>query len=375
MAIFGNATVYNDDGTVIITLLGTKTDVYLNYIVGVLILIFFIVSTLLNPVVFIYKYNQPRSAASLLYMMLSASDFLTTLLRPFLLSYELLKPGIDDYISSCTMIKLFRNVYYSLFTELSMTITACLAIMRFIAIQFPFYRPKKKNLIGAIVTWTLFCVISLTAVKILACNNQGENEVRIVWMRSDQSFIIWEPTMILRKVNSLRYMTTTFVSLVASGLTAIAMLKKKKTPHTRSRNRGCITIIVMNTALIIDLVLVMKDSVPQIFHPNSNTVASLNSLKTLMRYDTSATFTFFVIYNGPLILSAFNPMVVVLFSSQIKDFIRSKLRIVRIRIQLNKRGRRTDKVKASKVGQPDLSENNMHCDSVVFVNRTYNSLC
>ena len=377
MAIFGNATVYKDDGNVIYTLLGTKTDVYLNYIVGVLILIFFIVSSLLNPVVFIYKYNQPRSAASLLYMMLSASDFLTTLLRPILLSYELLKPGIDDYISSCTMIKLFRNVYYSLFTELSMTITACLAIMRFIAIQFPFYRPKKKNLIGAIVTWTLFCVISLMVVKICACNNQGVNGVRIIWMRSDQSFIIWEPTMILRKVNSLRYMTTTFVSLVASGLPAIAMLKKKKTPvpHTRSRNRGCITIIVMNTALIIDLVLVMKDSVPQIFHPNSNTVASLNSLKTLMRYDTSATFTFFVIYNGPLILSAFNPMVVVLFSSQIKDFIRSKLRIVRIRIQLKKRGRRTDKVKASKVGQPDLSENNMHCDSVVFVNRTYNSLC
>ena len=102
MAIFGNATVYNDDGTVIITLLGTKTDVYLNYIVGVLILIFFIVSTLLNPAVFIYKYNQPRSAASLLYMMLSASDFLTTLLRPFLLSYELLKPGIDDYMGKFT---------------------------------------------------------------------------------------------------------------------------------------------------------------------------------------------------------------------------------------------------------------------------------
>ena len=362
MAIFGNATGYNRNGTVTIVI-GTTIDVYLNYIWGVLILAPFIISTLINPVVFIYKYNQPRSAASLLYMMLSASDFLTTLLRPILLSYELLKPGIDDYISSCTMIKLIRNVYYSLFTELSMTITACLAIMRFIAIQFPFYRPKKKNLIGAIVTWTLFCVISLTAVKILACNNQGENEVRIVWMRSDQSFIIWEPTLIYRKVNSLRYMTTTFVSLVASGLTAIAMLKKKKTPHTRSRNRGCITIVVMNTALIIDLVLVMKDSVPQIFHPISNTVASLNSLKALMRYDTSATFTFFFINNGPLILSAFNPLVIVLFSSQIKDFIRSKLGLVK---------RRTDVVETSKVGQPDLSEKNIDFDSVV---RTNNSLC
>ena len=80
MALFGNVNVTFNGTITIIT--GTTTDVYLNYIFGVLILVPFIISTLLNPVVFIYKYNQPRSAASLLYMMLSASDFLTTLLRP-----------------------------------------------------------------------------------------------------------------------------------------------------------------------------------------------------------------------------------------------------------------------------------------------------
>ena len=63
MAIFGNASV--KDGATTINVIGTTTDIYLNYIFGVLILIPFALSTLLNPVVFIYKYNRPISAASL----------------------------------------------------------------------------------------------------------------------------------------------------------------------------------------------------------------------------------------------------------------------------------------------------------------------
>ena len=186
MAIFGNITLRNEDHT-------TETDVFLNYIWGVLILVTLIISTLLNPVVFIFNYNKPRSAASLLYIMLSASDFLTTLLRPIILSYELFKPGLDDYKSDCTTTKIFRQYYNTFFWEVSATTTACLAIMRFIAIQFPFYRPRKKIMVGAIVTWTLICVTPLIIYTLLACNDQGYNGVQAVWNRPAQHiFLLWK---------------------------------------------------------------------------------------------------------------------------------------------------------------------------------------
>ena len=332
MAIFGNATGYNRDGTVMNIVIGTTIDVYLNYIWGVLILAPFIISTLINPVVFIYKYNQPRSAACLLYMMLSASDFLTTLLRPIILSYELLKPGLDEYLpltNICTTTRLFRGFYYNLFTELSLATTASLAVMRFIAIQFPFYRPRKRLISGAIVAWTLICVLPLSILKVWICYNRDKtesstNEYWVTWMRPTQSFLIGgKKERTILKIEIVRGMIITIISFVASGLAVIAMLRNRNTPNTRSRNKGCVPILVMNAALIMALILIIKDAVYPLFQSE------------VARPDTSKVLSLFVLNNVPVFLSTFNPLVIVLFSSQIKEFIRAKLGLLRVHVQSN----------------------------------------
>ena len=336
MAIFGNLTLRNEDHT-------TETYFYFNYIWGVLILVPFIISTLLNPVVFIFNYNQPRSAASLLYMMLSASDFLTTLLRPIILSYELLKPGLDSYATGCTTTKIFRGSYKNLFDELSATTTACLAIMRFIAIQFPFYRPRKRIMFSAMVTWTLICVIPVTTYTLLACDNQGDNGVHAKWIRPAQIFLLMDSRNMadIIKITTIKYMITCIIALVASGLTVVAMLRNKKTPNARSRNKGCITILVMNAALIIDVFFIIKDAIPAVFN------------KATTGHDTLADGSLFVVINGGVFLSAFNPLVIVIFSSQIKDFIRAKLALAR-RVQPNET--RTEAVEMTGLDQPDLGK-------------------
>ena len=354
MGIFGNASVNQTFAN--FTVAGTRTDVYLNYICGVLILVPFIISTLVNPVVFIYKYNQPRSAASLLYMMLSASDFLTTLLRPIFLSYELLKPGLDDYISfNCTATRIFSDVYYNMFGKFSLTTTASLAIMRFIAIRFPFYRPRKKILFGAIVTFTLTSVIPFMTPMLLASSSQGKNGVYVTWLRPIQEFYIWDDSNIhvTVKINVIRSVITSIIVLVASGLTVIAMLRIKKTPNARSRNKGCITIIVMNAALLFHMIVTFKDLVPIIFDPD------YNSPKTT-HMNTSANLAVFLICNGPVILSAFNPLVIVLFNSQIRQFIRDTLGIGWVRPKVT--------VTLAEADQPGLAK---RCDDTVTLhNRT-----
>ena len=351
MAIFGNATVYKDDGTVIYTLLGTKTDVYLNYIVGVLILIFFIVSSLLNPVVFIYKYNQPRSAASLLYMMLSASDFLTTLLRPIILSYELLKPELDDYILlNCTATRTLRICYYYLFAELSSTTTASLAIMRFIAIQFPFYKPRKNILLGGIIAWTLSWVIPMMMFKLWVCNNQGAyNGFYVAWTRLSQFLNIFDNNNvnIITKIEFIRIVITSAIVLAASGFTVVVMLRNKQTPNARSRNKGCLTIVVMNTALIIYFIVLIEEIAPPVFgsdYDAKNTFGNINAAA-------------FLLSNAPVILSAFNPLVIVLFSSQIREFIRDKVGLARpVRALIQSIVAKNEAGEVSKADQPELGE-------------------
>ena len=323
MAIFGNASV--KDGATTINVIGSTTDIYLNYIFGVLTLIPFALSTLLNPVVFIYKYNRPRSAASLLYMVLSSSDFMTNIWRPVVLSYTLFSPGLDDYVSrTCTATRLFRAFYYNLVTELSLTATVCLAVMRFIAIQVPFYRPRKLLFFGAIVAWTLLVMIPRTVVKLWVCNTDSVEEFFVMWARPQQSLLVWGSEQVYMKVLCVRYMIATFTALAASGLTVISMLRKKNTPHTRSRNRGSIAIVVMNAALVMNLILIFKDLVLPTFVPDYK-------YNTTITPDSSTILSFFVISNGPVILSAFNPLVIVLFSSQIKEFIRVKLGLARVK--------------------------------------------
>jgi len=324
MAIFGNSSVPGHTGNV----LGTTTDVYLNYIFGILILIPFIISTLLNPVVFIYKYNQPRSVASILYMMLSASDFLTTLFRPILLSYEFLKPGLDDYVQLCTTSRQVRFSFL-IFQELSCTVTTFLAVMRFIAIQFPFYRPRKKILFGTILAWSLICFMPVMCFTSWVCGHQGRNALTenvVFWLRPQQVLVPKDPQSIIFKTQIIRYMFTTAVALIASVATVVAMLRNKSTPNTRSRDRGCVTIVVMNTASIISLFIMMKDGIPLIFGTDAQT--------QLPALTTTYNMLLFLLVNIPLLLSAFNPLVIVLFSSQIKGFIRAQLGLARV--QTNK---------------------------------------
>ena len=322
MAIFGNATVRDSNGLIIHNVTGTTTDVYLNYICGVLILIPFIISTLLNPVVFIYRYNQPRSAASLLYMILSASDFMTNLWRPLILSYELFKPELDDFLSEYTVTNIIRAFSFNFFSDLSSTTTACLAVMRFIAMQFPFYRPRKKILFWAIMVWTLLYMIPVNAFMLWVCQNQG-NGIYVAWMRPQQALFIWETKHIFIKMVCIRYTMTTFISLAASGLTLRAMLKYKNTPNARPRNnKGCIVIVVMNAALIINVAISVIAAVPALFDPNYK--FSEYKPGTLM------ILGFFLLWIGSNILSAFNPLIIVLFSSELKELIRVKLRLARV---------------------------------------------
>ena len=149
------------------------------------------------------------------------------------------------------------------------------------------------------------------------------------------------------KISIIRYLLTSVIALVASGLTVVAMLRNKKTPNARSRNKGCLTIVVMNTALIIYFIVLIKEIAPHVFGSD---------------YDAKSTFgninaAAFLLSNAPVILSAFNPLVIVLFSSQIREFIRDKLGLARpVRALIQSIVAKDEAGEVSKADQPELGE-------------------
>ena len=276
MAIFGN-----------ITSLETTRDAYLNYSFGVVLILCHIISTCLNPIVFIYQHNQPPSIASTLYKLLTASDFLTNLYRPLLLSYELIKPGLDDLYTEATIPKRMRSHYFAIFGSFSMTITTCLAVMRYIAVRFPYYRPNKRILFLFIAV-ELVATVSYYSYSYFLFDGKWIRFVQMGVTRSKGDFFL------------IKFSTAMIISLAASCLTVYDMVKR--------RTEGCMTVLIMNAGLVFYF------CITRVF---DNTKRG--------NTDVTSQATFFATANFSIILSAFNPLVIVCLNSGIKTFIREKL--------------------------------------------------
>ena len=309
MAIFGN--ISYDGANCMLNRTGTTFDVYLNYIFGTLILIPFLVSSLLNPIVFLYQFTKPPSIASSLYKLLAVSDFMTNIIRPVWLSYELLKPGLDDYLTPWSTTKCVRTAYFGIMCELSMLITTCMAVMRYISIRFPFYHCRKKILFRFILYSAIFVTTFMTWASCFFTKTK-EHE----FVRTRQIFHS-DKNMMGRVYFMTKYIVTGLITVIASYLTGFEIVKNRGSAHFNSRSKGCITILIMNSATLLHTFGCIINVLCNRFEQKN----SDGTYSTTSPGDAAG----FVITNFSIVLSAFNPLVTVMLCKGIKKWVKEKL--------------------------------------------------
>ena len=122
----------------------TSQDHVLNYSYGLLLPLTFIISLLLNPLIFLYNFRKRPSVASLLFQSLTISDFITCLYQPILLLRALWEPGVPAIEGKPTAIQIISTVVMTTVIFGSGMLTHLLSITRYIKIRHPFVNIKRR---------------------------------------------------------------------------------------------------------------------------------------------------------------------------------------------------------------------------------------
>ena len=144
----------------------TELDRIVNYAVGSLLLLCFLISTTLNPVIWYHHRSADKNkVTTFLFSYLAIADFLTNLIAPIGYCYLLMSP------------KLFSGLdlrFFEAFSLVSCTVgcfsqclATLLAVSRTLKIINPFILIKQKFLKCYILSYTLFMVFNTCLYRLL----------------------------------------------------------------------------------------------------------------------------------------------------------------------------------------------------------------
>ena len=291
----------------------TLSEVLANYLLGLLIVLSFLLSTSLNPVVFYYNYHQNTKLklTRLLFMMLAVSDFLANIYSPLrvaasLFSNEVLPAVRNGTVGEQVESMLFKSTGYS-----SMLLTALLSCCRFVNVKFPFCKVPAKLILGLYAVMQL--ALMMVSYEITVGFRDAAERVRdhkvyfflycqLVYSHSEPGYA---PLLIV-PVAAVPALVG-FTGLFLSALTIFSLTRMETQAmcenSAKSFRQGCLAIGIMNLGNLVMSVFCVLYQVYQARYPVINFIGSCG------------------IY---ILLSGLNPLVRVCFSAEIKDMMRKR---------------------------------------------------
>ena len=279
----------------------------------------FLISTILNPAVFLYNYRKKKNSVPVfLFKCLSVFDFITCVLIPIKVINEAVKKECfveEDSIpyKSCIwrihssqfddeyhiFLRVYSLVHWVVFLSPNV-IAAVMAICRFIQIRFPFFPLKIKHILPFAVMSGLY-IFGLSSYVAFDRNSTYGIEVQVY----KSHFGISEGLYLVILVYTWPSLISQVVSVFTSLLTIRHLCKNRKNPvcieARRSVSiRSSVKILITNFGSVFNNILMIACmiSAPRIF---SDTEKGLVSL-------------FITTVLAPVLLSCFNPVVFILFT-------------------------------------------------------------
>ena len=133
----------------------TESDRTVNYCGGVLMLLLFIPSTILNPIVFCHYFNKKFTATTALFQLLAISDFITNFYFPLYYGYNMIKPNIA-LSPPITLLEDINICACCLTGCMSLVITSVLSGARYISVRRPFFKINKHSVLLYLFLYLVF---------------------------------------------------------------------------------------------------------------------------------------------------------------------------------------------------------------------------
>ena len=306
--------IFHCNGTV------SALDAAFNIGYGSILPLLFLISLILNPIIFIYNYKQRASVGSLLFQLLAVSDFMTCLYQPLVLSSALLSSRAGSMSRKPNNLRIASTVVIAAVIFGSGMLTNLLSITRYIKIKYTFFKVNRKAVIVfAICNFILFDGAIITLL--LSSSTQYFDErIQMVWYDLDY----W--SIILIALFGVQSLLATFTSIATvhelrKGVRArdrsIKQVRSKtKTEKMKRRvatqKRSGFTVLLMSAGNMLLVVFGIIYIVIKAGNFDGNTCPQ----KKL--YDITVFNLFGFI---PIFLSAINPLVVTFRSSGVKAML------------------------------------------------------
>ena len=224
------------------------------------IILCFVISSFLNPIVFFYN-KKKTSIAGLLFCIVSATDFTVCFFWLGMVLYyaatvdlkemgcDLEQPQICNS-SKVSSVNLATGLIGVTLNSLILITTAALTIVRAIQIKFPFYQLKKS-----LVLVILFSVAAVQAAlwSFLILSPQGDKWFRAVNYMSLSSTPLGVTNYLnpfLPYISAIPILASQSLSLVASMITGVTLFRQQKcnprSSRVKSRRSGALKVLLTN---------------------------------------------------------------------------------------------------------------------------------
>ena len=127
----------------------------LNYIFGCLMIVFFLISTILNPLLFYSYTKKQQTIQNFLFKVIAVSDFLTNVAPTIFMAYVFL----SDMVFRHTLVNQLPEFFSCTFGCISQVTTSMMAVTRMISVIKPFFRVKFRWVIAYLIFYAIYMSI------------------------------------------------------------------------------------------------------------------------------------------------------------------------------------------------------------------------
>eukprot|EP00116_Pleurobrachia_bachei_P005859 sb/3466121/ len=249
-----------------------------NYIVGVFMVVCFLISTILNPLIFYAYTKRKKTIQNFLFKTIALTDLATNLVPALFCAYIC----FSDYkFSRSVFLTQIPDFLCCTFGCISQVTTTMLAVTRTIGIVQPFLRVKFRLVLAYLICYAVYMALgnggSLVLTGLLDfTENPNENLIETLHhLNSHVCFLM----------NTIHCVIGVSVSLVTCSYLRWLMVD---CTNRKGKLRSCTTIVIMNIPYVISIV--------------TNLVAY---------FGDSSNFKLVNHFLLPILTSAFNPCVIV----------------------------------------------------------------
>ena len=280
----------------------TNRDIFCNIFFGLLMIVTWVVSITLNPFSMYYFKKRGSSLVNTLFLLLAVSDFLTNLYHPLFISVNLFSPDIVPFVELADTNQKIRSYVFMVANMSALFLTAHISIARLFAIKYPFKRASKRINIFLYIVF-MICVVIWEAFLVF-----GIYQAKPFWYRFCQNVYSfykngYSQTMV-RAVNCPRVFVATAGLLSSFCSLYLLKFRSKKSKNATSMeniSKSSVAILIMNVGNILIVSFHVSYSIVKLKYPLINFMAT--SL-------------------GTIVLSALNPAIKILMSSEMKSALK-----------------------------------------------------